>query len=187
MKLYQKIAAVLGTRYVDETIHWIETQFLPSGSGIDCGTKVDLAGSRKDRVVLTFEYHFMNDGGYYDGWESYKVVIKPDLVFGYDMRITGPNRNQIKEYLYDTFNGALNQEYVHEKDFLARRLQMTGDINVQEFAVSFKVRTKSPCIIGEGMVKTTLIKTTDADMGPNSTIEIVTNPYVLEIKKGELT
>ena len=85
---------------------------LPSGSGIDCGCKIDRSNSGKDKIVITFDYHFMNEDGYYDGWGKFRLVLKP--VFGYDvspfdMKITGKNRNDVKDYFYDLFDHALKQ------------------------------------------------------------------------------
>jgi len=87
----------------------IERNSLPSGSGIDCGTKIDRDASKSNRLVFTFEYHHMNDYGMYDGWTSHKAIVTPDLTAhdGFSLRITGRNRNQIKEYLHQCFDAAL--------------------------------------------------------------------------------
>ncbi len=83
---------------------------LPSGSGIDCGTEIDLDESSGKKIVLSLSYHHMNDGGMYDGWTDHKVILEPSFS-GYDIRVTGRDRNQIKEYLADTFAHALDTEY----------------------------------------------------------------------------
>lgn len=70
----------------------------PSGSGIDSGTKLD-DRSTPEKIVFNVGYHHMNDGGYYDGWTEHQIIITPSLCFGMSMRITGPNRNDIKDYL----------------------------------------------------------------------------------------
>src|SRR5689334_20304154 len=57
--------------------------YLPSGSGIDSGTKIDLERSTSARVVLTFSYHHMNDCGMYDGWTDHSAIITPSFQ-GYD-------------------------------------------------------------------------------------------------------
>lgn len=81
---------------------------LPSGSGIDYGCKIDVKNSGKNKVVILFDFHFLNDSGYYDGCENYRIIIKPELT-GFDMRIIGKNREQIKDYFYDLFNSYLNE------------------------------------------------------------------------------
>lgn len=82
--------------------------YLPSGSGIDAGVKLDDRSTR-DRIVLTFGFHFMDDNGCYDGWESYTLYVRPSLAFGIDLKLVGPNRNDIKDCLYETFDYALRQ------------------------------------------------------------------------------
>ena len=82
---------------------------LPSGSGIDNGMELIREECEKDKIVFSLDFHHLNEGGFYDGWTSHKVVIRPSFG-GIDIRITGRDRNQIKEYLYDmmhdTFDGS---------------------------------------------------------------------------------
>lgn len=92
----------------NDTLHKLEGK-LPSGSGIDCGTKIDKSASNSKKIILTFSFHHMNDGGFYDGWTDHKVIITPSFN-GFDIKITGRDRNQIKEYLYDVYSFALNEE-----------------------------------------------------------------------------
>lgn len=82
---------------------------MPSGSGIDSGTTLD-ESSKRDRLVFNTSFHHMNDGGYYDGWTEHQVIVTPSLSFGIDLRITGRDRNEIKEYLADVFHTALTAE-----------------------------------------------------------------------------
>ena len=88
---------------------------LPSGSGIDNGTRIDIRKCwvKSDEVVkltLNTSYHHMNDTGYYDGWTDHVVTIRPTLTSsGFSLAITGRNRNDIKDYLGEVFEGALNE------------------------------------------------------------------------------
>src|SRR5690242_28193 len=50
---------------------------LPSGSGIDSGTKIDLDASNDKIVVLTLGYHHMDENGYYDGWTDHTIRVRP--------------------------------------------------------------------------------------------------------------
>lgn len=93
-----------------EVLELIAKNELPSGSGIDSGCKIDLDRSSADKIVITTSYHHMNDGGYYDGWTDHEVIVTPSLAFGFDLRITGRNRNDIKEYLHEVFHAALSAE-----------------------------------------------------------------------------
>lgn len=92
---------------------------LPSGSGIDTGTHIILE-SRKNYAecevdkfgfVLQTAFHHMNEHGMYDGWTEHQVRVKPTFV-GIDLRISGRDRNQIKEYLYQVYELALTETWV---------------------------------------------------------------------------
>src|SRR5579863_8932306 len=62
---------------------------LPSGSGVDSGMQIDLDKSSQNKIVIHCGYHHMNDGGYYDGWTHHDIIVTPDLLFGFNLRITG--------------------------------------------------------------------------------------------------
>ena len=74
---------------------------LPSGSGIDSGTKVLLLSPTK--AIFQADYHHMNDAGYYDGWSKHTVTVTPTFL-GLNIKISGRDRNQIKDYLHDCFS-----------------------------------------------------------------------------------
>lgn len=80
----------------------------PSGSGIDTGTKLERSTS--ERIVLRCEFHHMNDAGYYTGWTSHTVIVKPSFCTGIEVSITGHDKNQIKEYLGDVYYQWLKEE-----------------------------------------------------------------------------
>ena len=82
---------------------------LPSGSGFDCGCKIDIPKSGSTKVVITFDYHHMNEDGYYTGWTSHTLTVSPTFS-GFDMKISGRDRNQAKDYFYDTFSAVLSEE-----------------------------------------------------------------------------
>lgn len=77
---------------------------LPSGSGINNGSKVNLKLSTSQKIVIDTAFHHMDENGYYDGWTEHKIIITPCLKYGYNIKVTGRNRNQIKDYLYDLFD-----------------------------------------------------------------------------------
>lgn len=95
-----------------ERAELIARDLLPAGSGIDSGTTIDLDRSTPNRLVLNTAYHHMDDGGSYAGWTEHTVIVTPDLQSGYNLRITGRDRNDIKEYLHQTFAQALETECV---------------------------------------------------------------------------
>lgn len=90
-----------------ERIRFIERNYLPSGSGLDNGTRVDIDSCRADRIVLTTAYHHMNENGYYDGWTDHVVTVRPAFD-GLEIKVSGRNRNDIKDHIAETFDWCLN-------------------------------------------------------------------------------
>jgi len=76
---------------------------LPHGSGLDGKCEFQPENSNPEKLVFFFEFHHMNENGYYDGWTEHNLTITPSLQFGYNMRITGRNKGNVKEYLHDLF------------------------------------------------------------------------------------
>ncbi len=76
---------------------------LPHGSGIDSGMKLIIEDCKKDKLVFQCDFHHMDDNGFYDGWTEHKVIITPSLIDGFNIRITGRNKREIKDYLSDMF------------------------------------------------------------------------------------
>lgn len=91
------------------SIDRLTNEFMPSGSGIDSGTKFDFGASKPNRLVFTTSYHHMDEHGGYDGWSEHSVIVTPSLTRDFDIKITGRDRNEIKEYLYEVFNSALSE------------------------------------------------------------------------------
>jgi hypothetical protein len=91
----------------EKAINYICGQ-LPSGSGIDKGTKFNFEKSKPNRLVLNVDFHHM-ENGHYDGWTEHEIIITPDLAYNFDLRITGRDRNQIKDYLGDTYHYSLSR------------------------------------------------------------------------------
>lgn len=90
----------------ETTLDQIE-EMLPSGSGIDCGTKIDRDKTTGSKIVLTMSYHHMNDNGFYVGWTDHTITITPSFD-GIDVAIGGRNRNNIKDYLHEVYYHALS-------------------------------------------------------------------------------
>lgn len=92
-----------------ESIRDLVHKHMPSGSGWDMGTTLDLSGSKPDRLVFNGSYHHMDSNGFYDGWTDHAVIVTPSLVHDINIRITGRNRNDVKEYLHQWFHEALTK------------------------------------------------------------------------------
>lgn len=113
-----------GTNYEYE--HDLDTlvrYWMPSGSGIDCGTRIDIVKSTSTKLIFTFDFHHMNQDGFYCGWTNHKLIVTPDFE-DFNMRITGqhPSRQRhntqyFHDYLYSTFSHALQSRYNYTVDF----------------------------------------------------------------------
>lgn len=97
-----------------ETIEELVKQHLPHGSGFDSGTKIDLDASHAEKLVFTTSFHHMNDGGFYDGWTDHTVTVTPSLAGEFHLRISGRNRNDIKEMMYQDFDYALRTDVTYD-------------------------------------------------------------------------
>lgn len=83
---------------------------LPVGGGIDCDWNYEL---NKKRVVFINSFHNMNDDGYYDGFQDFKVIIpinSTNWEADFILQFTGRRTKYIfglDEFLQDTFAQAL--------------------------------------------------------------------------------
>ncbi len=121
MELYRRIASLVDTmkrlpsdnewhgKHAD-TLLALVREHMPSGAGFDNGTAIDVGRSSPERIVFDTSFHHMDDHGGYDGWTSHKVVVTPSLASGANVRVTGKDRNNIKEYIHDCFRSALETE-----------------------------------------------------------------------------
>jgi hypothetical protein len=90
MKVYQKLAQTLQAyrncldsgneewvyKHFD-TICSIEKNNLPSGSGFDTGTKIEIDDCNESLIVLWVDYHHMDENGSYCGWSEHRVKVSP--------------------------------------------------------------------------------------------------------------
>lgn len=83
---------------------------LPSGSGFDSGTTIDRVASTPEKIVLRTSYHHMHESGMYDGWTEHTITVRPSLLFGFTLSISGRNRNEIKDYIHEVFHQELGEE-----------------------------------------------------------------------------
>ena len=86
--------------------------YMPNGSGFDCGTTLDM-DSTMDKLIFETEFHHMNANGYYTGWTQHKIIVTPSLQHGFNLRVTGRDKSQIKDYIAACFESALNEEIEH--------------------------------------------------------------------------
>lgn len=120
MKLYQRIAQTLSairnceasgnTVWLEnhrETVRSLCAKHFPHGSGFDSGCKLE-PESTPNRLVISADFHHMDEHGFYDGWTTHKVIVSPDLCFDYVLRITGRDKRNIKDFISDTFYSVLS-------------------------------------------------------------------------------
>lgn len=88
----------------------------PSGSGIDSGTKLLLEESHGEKLVFLVKFHHMNGDGFYVAWTSHKVIVTPSLLWGFNLRITGRNLYDIKEYLHKVYSNWLQESYSRDHE-----------------------------------------------------------------------
>lgn len=89
----------------DRRAHDLVRRHMPSGAGIDSGTSL-LDTSTPERLVFLADYHHMSEQGY-TGWTEHTVIVTPSLTAGFELRITGRNRNDVKDYLAEVYDDAL--------------------------------------------------------------------------------
>lgn len=128
MKLYQFLAQQLArVERLDENVwgHYAHDAYkeaeadiealvkerFPSGSGFDSGTQLDFAKCQHGkRLVFNTAFHHMDEHGGYDGWTAHEVWVTPSLQWGFDIRITGRDRNDIKTLIHESFEYILNAD-----------------------------------------------------------------------------
>jgi hypothetical protein len=114
-KLYQEMASLLNARATcartgndewfakhTDSLEELTREHMPSGSGFDSETQLDLEDSSENKIVFHTSFHHMNDE-----WTDHSVIVRPSLAFGFVLRITGRDRNQIKDHIAEAFETTL--------------------------------------------------------------------------------
>ena len=100
---------IIYDNWVEKAEDLVKIHF-PSGSGFDSGTSIVWDKCKYNKIVLRADFHHMDDNGYYCGWSEHEIIIVPSFSFGFDLRVTGKNKRNIKEYIEDTMYHVLNKE-----------------------------------------------------------------------------
>ena len=101
LQAYQKCIESDNKEWQDKhesRLEFLTYNYMPSGSGIDAGITLDMESSKEDKLIFNLSYHHMNDHGYYDGWTDHKLIVTPSLTSDFNLRITGKNRNDVKDF-----------------------------------------------------------------------------------------
>jgi len=100
----------------ENTIEELLENYMPAGSGFDSCWHLDLDKSAANKLILYSDFHRMNEQGYYDGWFTIKVTVKPSLPFGIDAAVAfcegsrQRDREMYRDYFEDLIIDALSQE-----------------------------------------------------------------------------
>lgn len=111
MKLYQKIARVASQKNAmlkrEEFV--MLQKLLPIGNGIEKECVILLKSTEKRIVIDTTYRHQINPLEI--RWTDHQIVITPSFEGEINIRVTGKNVDNIKEYLHEVFREALMKEY----------------------------------------------------------------------------
>ena len=102
-----------------EKIKSIIDNYFPHGSGIDSKCIYNKNLSNPEKIVVNFEFHFMNSNGFYTYWKDYKAIItaNKNMTDKFNLKIIGENYQNIKDYLHDVFYFCLfDTEIPEEKE-----------------------------------------------------------------------
>jgi hypothetical protein len=83
-----------------EKIESLIEKHFPRGSGFNGHTWFDFDLSNPEKLILLTEYSWLHENGYYDGWSTVKIIVKPSLAWGFDFKITGVARRHRHDVEY---------------------------------------------------------------------------------------
>lgn len=98
-----------------ETLDYIERNFLPRGAGFDNGCTLHYVGKSGSKIVIATSFHHMDNNGSYDGWTEHTITVTPDLASGFNLRISGRDKHDIKDFIAQVFQNTLDGD-VNEID-----------------------------------------------------------------------
>ena len=103
--------------HVEKVLDALCKEHLPSGSGFDAGTELAedecIKGETITQLVFITEFHHLNEHGMYDGWTSHTVKVTSAWQ-GFNLTVTGRDRDGIKDFIGDTFHNCLMREVEYD-------------------------------------------------------------------------
>lgn len=118
---------------------------LPSGAGIDAGTKFDVEASSSDKLVFYTSFHHMDENGSYDGWTEHTIRVYPSLTQEIRLTVSGVNRKDIKDYLAEAFHFALTAEIDAYAASLTGAADIPADFPVQPLQAGQTAKDRATC------------------------------------------
>jgi hypothetical protein len=88
-------------------ILYLVERYMQADAGIEHGTCIDFSNSNQNHIVFDTRFDHTPEGSYSACWTRHKVIVTPALVCDFDIRITGRDRNGVKEDLREMFDEAL--------------------------------------------------------------------------------
>ena len=101
------------SRHTDRLLQLVK-EYMPSGSGVDNGTQLDIDNSSASKLEFLIAYHNMNEAGYYDGWLYFRAIVTGSLTADFDLQIIGKGQD-LRDYIYDLISDALRSECPSER------------------------------------------------------------------------
>ena len=93
-----------------EKLNDLIREHMPSGSGFDNGTSLDHDRSGGERLTFNTAFHHMDENGSYNGWTEHAVTVRPHFIGSLQVKVSGQDKNGIKDYIAECFDAALSQE-----------------------------------------------------------------------------
>ena len=124
MKLYEKIYQTLQAlnnckkenkeKWINKHIEKLDTynNLLPSGSGINNGSYIDIDNIKNETITISSSYDTMKND-MYDKTIVFKIIVKPSLFDNIDIKITPITelkKAYVDDYIHELFYNALKQE-----------------------------------------------------------------------------
>lgn len=97
-------------RHTDR-LNALARDFLAHGGGFDQGSSIDLDKSTEAKIIIETAFHHMSEHGYYNGWTNHSIVVTPSFA-GFDLKVGGRNRSDIKDYIASVFDSDLSQPFI---------------------------------------------------------------------------
>lgn len=91
-------------------------ELIPSGSGIDVTPRTWRSVDISPREIrFDVEFHHMNDGGFYDGWTTHTIVVRPSFD-GVSVSVSGRNRRDVKDHLHEVMEYAFTRHVTWDEE-----------------------------------------------------------------------
>lgn len=96
-------------------VRFYASEFLPHGSGIDNGCVVDIKKSSLSKIILSVDWHHMDEHGYYDGWSTYTVTIAATFGDMHHIKVTGGRKDEtVKNCIVQALDMAFANDVTEE-------------------------------------------------------------------------